>query len=84
MIKIGTESGASLPTLFDHFVGAAEERLRYGEPQLLCRLQVDHQLEDRRLHYRKISGLLAAEDLAGVNPDLPNRDGPLSNLTAAV
>ena len=24
--------GTSLPTLFDHFVGAAEERLRYGEP----------------------------------------------------
>ena len=36
----------------DKRIGAAEERLRQREPKLLCRLQVEHQLEGRRLHYR--------------------------------
>ena len=36
----------------DNLIGAAEEQLRHREPKLLCRLQVEHQLAGRRLHYR--------------------------------
>ncbi len=40
--------------LFDHLVGAGEERGRDGETERLRGLEVDHQLEVYGLLYRKI------------------------------
>jgi hypothetical protein len=36
-------------SLFDHLVGGGEQRLRHGQAERLGGLEVDHQLEARRL-----------------------------------
>ena len=46
--KVPTTEVASL---FDHFVGAREQRLRNSEAERLGGLQVDHQLEECRLQH---------------------------------
>src|SRR5437763_12136976 len=61
-----TRSGRS-PPLLDNFVGAGEERLRHGEAERLGGLEVDDQLEGRRLLDRQIGGLGALEDLCRVS-----------------
>jgi hypothetical protein len=44
-IKSGREQLQQRKTLFDHPVGAGEQRVRHGEAERLCRLEVDHQLK---------------------------------------
>jgi len=51
---------------FDHFVGNREYVHRNGEAERLGGLEVDDQLERGRLQDRKIGGLCAIKDLAGV------------------
>jgi hypothetical protein len=52
--------------LFDHLVGAGEERRRHGEAKLLRSLEIDHQLVfGRRLH-RQVGWLLTLEDAVNV------------------
>src|SRR5688572_20648499 len=60
-----------VPDLLDHLVGAAEQRERKGDAERPCRLEVDDQLDFRRLHYRQVGRLLALENPAGVDADLP-------------
>jgi hypothetical protein len=51
--------------LFDHLVGAGEQREWQGDAEHLCGLEIDGKLElGRRLH-RKVGRLLAAQNLAG-------------------
>ena len=47
--------------LFDHLVSARKQCRRYGEAECLGGVQVDHQLEYRRLLRRKVGGLPALE-----------------------
>ena len=48
--------------LLDHLVGAAEERGRNRDAKCLGSLEVDHQLEFRRLLNGEITGLFAPQD----------------------
>jgi hypothetical protein len=52
--------------LFDHLVGACEQRRRHSEAQRLSGLEIYHQyVPDRRLH-RQVGRLLAFEDAIDV------------------
>ena len=64
---------------FDHLVGAGEDRLRHGEAERLCGLQVDDQLEFRRLLDWQIGRIGAVEDLSDIDAGLaigPVKLGP--------
>jgi hypothetical protein len=45
----GCEQSQQTSSLFDHLVGGGEHRLRHGQAERLGGLEVDHQLEARRL-----------------------------------
>jgi len=73
--------------LFDHLVGADEERLPHGKAKRLHRLQVDHELEFRWLLYGKVGGLGALQDLIDVDCGLSIRIGligPIAQQAALV
>src|SRR6516225_1893928 len=52
---------------FDDLVDPGEDRLRDCQPQRACGLEIDHQLESRRLLDWQIGWLGAAEDLSDVS-----------------
>jgi hypothetical protein len=52
--------------LFDHLVGAGDERRRHVEAQRPGDLEVDHQFELRRLLDRQFSGFRASENTIDV------------------
>src|SRR6266446_9858263 len=56
--------------LFDHLVGADEERGRNCEAERLGGFQVDRHLKFGRLHDRQIGGLFTLENSPGVSTDL--------------
>src|SRR5215813_15283258 len=53
-------------SLFDHLVGAGEERRRYGEAERIRRFEIDRQVVLGRRLYRQVGGLLALEDAVDV------------------
>jgi hypothetical protein len=55
---------------FDHLVGARGQTRRHFKPKRLGGLQIDHELEPGRLHDRKVGGLGALENAAGVDAGL--------------
>jgi hypothetical protein len=42
--------------LFDHLVGRHLQGLRHGKPKRFGGVEIDNQLEFRRLQYRQVSG----------------------------
>src|SRR5262245_16489869 len=56
--------------LFDHLVGAGEERRRDFDAQTLGGLQIDDQFEFRRQRDWQVGWLLALENPAGVDTNL--------------
>src|SRR6516225_5650064 len=54
------------PASFDDLVGAGEQRRQHGEAKCLGGLQVNDQLEYRRLLHRKVARRGAFQDLADV------------------
>src|SRR6516164_2077453 len=59
-----------IASLFDHLVDAGEQLRRHFEAERLGRMQVDGELELRRLQHRKLCRLSAVDDAAGISPDL--------------
>src|SRR5215831_4232017 len=64
---------ACLAHSFDHLVGAGEHRRWHLEPERFRRLEIDNQLELRRLLNRQVSGLLALKDTIDVTGCAPIR-----------
>src|SRR5262245_15184241 len=56
--------------LLDHLGSAGEDRWRHVEAERFGSLEVDSQLEDRRLLYRQIGWSFALQDPASVNSGL--------------
>jgi hypothetical protein len=54
-------------SLFDQFVGAADQRQRHCNAERLVGLEIDDQLDFRSQLNRQVGGLLALENFAGVN-----------------
>src|SRR6516164_10537756 len=57
-----------LSVLFDHLVGESKQRRRNREVERLRRLEIEHQIEFRRLLDWQIAGLGALENLVDNNP----------------
>jgi hypothetical protein len=65
---IADSCSAVICVLFDHLVGAREQRGRYGETKSLSRLEVNHQLIFGRQLNWKIARLFAIEYASDINP----------------
>src|SRR4029079_16613522 len=58
---------------FDHLVGNGEQFWRHVDAERSRRLKIDDELEFGRLQHRKVGGLRAFEDAAGIDDDLAKR-----------
>ena len=61
-VPFATFRAAANCDLFDHLVGASEQRRRYGEAQYLCRRQIDNEIELGWLLHRQVGRLRPAQD----------------------
>jgi hypothetical protein len=69
-VPIATNAPQQTASLFDHLVGADEQRRRHGETECLGGLEVDHQFEFGRLLNRQVSRFIALKNPCDVNPSL--------------
>src|SRR5438874_2999737 len=68
-------SRANQGRLFDHLVGADEQRLWHRQTERHGRLEVDHQLEFGWLLDRQVGGCRTLEDLSDRTTELPLNAG---------
>src|SRR5580704_16745378 len=62
----GCEQSQQSSSLFDHLVGGGDQRWRHGQAEHLGGLEVDHQLEARRLFYWEIARIGARHNFGNV------------------
>src|ERR1700716_1926966 len=70
------------PHSFDHLVGEREQLVGNDDAERLGGLEIDYHLELSRLQHRQIGRLLALEDPAGVDTNLPHcigKAGPIAH-----
>src|SRR5262249_31233741 len=65
-----TNCAATKIPLFDHLVGESEQPVRHVEVECPGCLEVEHELEFGRLHYRQVGRLFALENAPGVDASL--------------
>ena len=65
--------GAANNALFDHLVGAGEQRRRHGYAEYPGGLVVDYQFQFRRLYHRKVLRLRTLENTADIDAGLKMR-----------
>jgi hypothetical protein len=85
-VPFATECTAAKASLFDHLVGAAEDRWRHSQTERLGGLEVEHQLILSRHLHRQIGRLLALENAIDVSCRAPvgiDRVGPVGDQAAA-
>jgi hypothetical protein len=62
-VPIATNATQQTSSLFDHVVGAQQKRFRDRQPECFRDLEVDDQLEFRRLLDRQVGRLRPAQNL---------------------
>jgi len=70
LILARRQNRSFISRLFDHLVGAGEDRLRHGEAERLCGLEVNDQLNFRGLLNRKIGWLRASQNPTNIVAEL--------------
>src|SRR5215469_17260324 len=72
---------------FDHFIGASQDRLWDREPECLCSIEIDDEIEQCRLHHREVSGLISVEHPPDIGADLtvyPGEAWAVANQSASI
>jgi hypothetical protein len=70
ILKIIVHSQCRVTRSFDHLVGECKQLVRHVETERFCGLEVDHQLELRRLTNRQLAGLFPLQDAASISSNL--------------
>ena len=79
LVIVGHEQ-ALFTALFDHLVGAGEQRGRHGETERFGRLEIDHQFEFSWLLHRQVGGFLALEDAIDIDCGAAEQIGSLNSV----
>src|SRR6516165_1015430 len=85
MGKMRTHAAQQISLLFDHLVGAREQRLGNGYAKLLRGFEIDDQFKLGRNLYWKVARLFALEDaidIAGRVTELVEQIGPIRHQAA--
>ena len=61
--------------LFDHFIRSRQHIRRNRQADLLCRFEIDDELELRRLLDRQVGGLCAFQNLVDISGGAPVQVG---------
>src|SRR6476469_2935134 len=64
----------------DHLVGERQQVRRYFEPECLCSLEINHELELSRLHGGKVGRLDALENPPGIDAGLAKSIGQAGSV----
>ena len=64
----------------DDFIGPQQDRLRRGQAERPGGLEIDHQVEFRRLDHRKVRRRFALENAAGILAGLTIRAGKVGSI----
>src|SRR2546430_2069788 len=65
--QVQTHAPQQTASLFDHIVGATDQRQRDGDAERLGGFEVDDHLDFRDLLHRQLGGLVALENPAGID-----------------